>query len=69
MSNQEPMPFTLRGAQLLAEGTTTDPLAVGEGMWLHAKVYWSRARGALTVNALGEEALQEVAVLLPPSML
>ncbi len=39
---------------------------------LHAKVYWSRTRGALvgsanlTANALGEQALQEAAVLLPP---
>lgn len=38
---------------------------------LHAKVYWSRARGAmigsanLTANALGEQALTEVAVLIP----
>ncbi len=39
---------------------------------LHAKVYWSRARGAvigsanLTANALGEQAHHELAVLLPP---
>jgi hypothetical protein len=38
---------------------------------LHAKVYWSRTRGALvgsanlTANALGEGGLQEVAVFLP----
>ncbi len=38
---------------------------------LHAKVYWSRTRGALigsanlTANALGEQAHHEVAVLLP----
>ena len=39
---------------------------------LHAKVYWSRTRGALigsanlTTNALGEQALQEAAVWVPP---
>ena len=39
---------------------------------LHAKVYWSRTRGALvgsanlTANALGEQALKEAAVLLLP---
>ncbi len=41
---------------------------------LHAKVYWSHTRGALvgfanlTANALGEEALQEAAVLVPPGL-
>jgi mannose-6-phosphate isomerase-like protein (cupin superfamily) len=31
--------FTMRGLQLLASGTTTEPLAIGEHMWLHSKVY------------------------------
>jgi hypothetical protein len=39
---------------------------------LHAKVYWSRANGALigsanlTANALGDRTLQEAAVVVPP---
>jgi phosphatidylserine/phosphatidylglycerophosphate/cardiolipin synthase-like enzyme len=41
---------------------------------LHAKIYWSKARGALlgsanlTANALGENGLQEAMVWLPPEL-
>jgi len=41
---------------------------------LHAKVYWSRNRGALigsanlTANALGEHGLHEAAVVVPPGV-
>jgi mannose-6-phosphate isomerase-like protein (cupin superfamily) len=31
--------FTMRGLQLLSSGTTTEPLAAGEHLWLHSKVY------------------------------
>ena len=31
--------FTANGAALLSAGATTDPLALGDNLWLHVKVY------------------------------
>jgi mannose-6-phosphate isomerase-like protein (cupin superfamily) len=48
--------FSMRGVPLLAEGTTNDPLAICESLWIHAKVYAEGGENALHAHTSDDHA-------------
>lgn len=47
-----PVKYSMVGAQLLSSGLTTDPLAGGDNLWVHAKVYCGGGENALHAHTL-----------------